>query len=159
VQFVLSRAWIPRPAFAMLTIFLLSCVYAIFVGTQDRGAVYAACVLGQTITQSFFLPFWSWRSSSLKGTTGTAFAFGLQSGVGQLGGVIGPQIFLSRYAPTYRVPFGVCLACIVGALLAAAVCWYLTREVEAEVQRVHRGRLKAHREGKLFNGQDIKYES
>lgn len=99
----------------------------------------------------------SGRSASMKGTTGTAFAFGLQSGVGQLGGVIGPQIFQSRYAANgYQVPYGVCCGAIGISLCAAVWSWYLTRDLETEVRRVHLERIKAKNEGKLFVGEDVR---
>ena len=102
---------------------------------------------------------YSGRSASMKGTTGTAFAFGLQSGVGQLGGVIGPQIFRSRYAANgYKVPYGVCCGAVGIAFFGAVWCWYLTRDLETDVRRVHLERIKAKKEGKLFVGEDVRVD-
>lgn len=96
------------------------------------------------------------RTSSLKGTTGTAFAFGLQSGVGQLGGVIGPQIFQSRYAADgYRVPYSICTAAIGGGLLGCLLCWYLTLKLEQDVRRVQKERIQAEQRGQLYTGPDV----
>lgn len=62
------------------------------------------------------------RSASMKSTTGTAFAYGLQSGFRQLGGVNGPQLFRSKYAAGgYRVSYGVCCGAVGISFLAA--CW------------------------------------
>lgn len=97
------------------------------------------------------------RTSSLKGTTGTAFAFGLQSGIGQLGGVIGPQIFRSEYAADgYKIPYSVCTATIAGGFFGCCLCWYLTRNLEWDVRRVRLNRIKAEREGRLYVEDDVK---
>ncbi|KAH8881405.1 retrograde regulation protein 2 [Thozetella sp. PMI_491] len=154
---VLKRAWFPRPLVALTIVLFEVAVFAIFISTNSKGAIYFACVTGSALSNSFAIPFWSWRSSSLKGTTGTAFAFGLQSGIGQLGGVIGPQIFQSKYGPTYRVPYSVCTACIAGGFFGCWLCYYLTASLEKDVRRVQLNRIKASKEGKLYAGDDIQY--
>ncbi len=150
-------------------------MFAIFIGTRERGAIYAACILGTGLSAAFAIPFWScrllrltvrtWctlliavagRTSSLKGTTGTAFAFGLQSGIGQLGGVIGPQIFRSQYASDgYKIPYSICTAAIAAGFFGGCLCWYLTRNLERDVRRVKLNRIKAEREGRLYVGDDF----
>lgn len=154
-------------------------VFAIFIATRERGAIYAACILGTLFSAAFAIPFWSCkeapqlfsvaikiigmltmfnigRTSSLKGTTGTAFAFGLQSGVGRLGGVIGPQIFQSRYAADgYRVPYSICTATIGGGFLGCVICWYLTQKLEQDVRRVQKERIQAEQRGQLYTGPDV----
>ncbi|CAI6100816.1 unnamed protein product [Clonostachys chloroleuca] len=154
--YILHKAWIPRPIFTISIVVLEVAVFAIFIATRERGAIYAACILGTLFSAAFAIPFWSWRTSSLKGTTGTAFAFGLQSGVGQLGGVIGPQIFQSRYAADgYRVPYSICTAAIGGGLLGCLLCWYLTLKLEEDVRRVQKERIQAEQRGQLYTGPDV----
>lgn len=156
--FVLGRAWVARPIVALAVCLVEVGVFAIFIGTRARGAIYAAGILGSALSNVFAIPFWSWRSSSLRGTTGTAFAYGLQSGIGQLGGVIGPQIFIAKYAADgYRVPYAVCTACIAGGFVGCLVCWYLTYDLEQDVLRVRRGKNAAHREGRVYAGRDVDY--
>ncbi|CAK7198065.1 hypothetical protein SEUCBS139899_000723 [Sporothrix eucalyptigena] len=156
--FVLGRAWVARPIVALSVCLVEVGVFAIFIGTRARGAIYAAGILGSATSNIFAIPFWSWRSSSLRGTTGTAFAYGLQSGIGQLGGVIGPQIFVSKYAADgYRVPYAVCTACIAGGFIGCLVCWYLTYDLENEVLRVRRAKNAARLEKRVYAGDDINY--
>lgn len=95
----------------------------------------------------------------MKGTTGTAFAYGLQSGVGQLGGVIGPQIFRAKYAANgYKVSYGICCASVGISFCAAVWSWWLTSDLEREVRRVHLERIRAKKEGKLFVGEDVRVD-
>ena len=158
VAWILKKALVPRP---LLTIIIVLCevaTFAIFLGSRSKGAIYAACVLGTMFSACLAIPFWSWRTASLSGTTGTAFALGLQSGLGQLGGIIGPQVFREKYAADgYRVSYGVCTAAIAGCFLANCVSWYLTRNLEWDVRRVQMQRIKAEREGRLFTEDEVKF--
>ncbi|KAF2802258.1 retrograde regulation protein 2 [Mytilinidion resinicola] len=155
--YILKKAWIPRPLFTLSIIFLETGCFAIFLGTRARGGIYAACVLGTMFSAAEAIPFWAWRTSSLKGTTGTAFAFGLQSGIGQLGGVIGPQIFRQKYkADGYKVSYGICLAAIAAGFFGGCWCWYITRNLETDVRRVRKNRIRAAKEGELYVKDDVK---
>jgi nitrate/nitrite transporter NarK len=97
------------------------------------------------------------RSSTLKGTTGTAFTLAFQSCVGQLGGVIGPQLFLEKWAYNhYKNSFIICAAFIIASFVANIWTWWLTRNVEWDVLRVRKERIKAEREGGVWAGDDVK---
>lgn len=156
--YILKRARLPRPVLTLVIVALEIITFAIFLASRARGAIYAACVLGTMFSACLAIPFWAWRTSSLRGTTGTAFAMGLNSGVGQLGGVIGPQIFRSKYAADgYKVSYAVCVGALGGCFLFNCLSWYLTRDLERDVHRVKRARNKAEREGRLYTEEDIKY--
>lgn len=90
----MKKAYITRPAFIM--IIMAGCVmsFGLLAGISTKAGVYAACVLGTMFYSVYFIPFWAWRPSTLKGTTGTAFTLAFQSCVGQ----VGPQLFQSKFA-------------------------------------------------------------
>ena len=74
-----------------------------------------------------------------------------------MGGVIGPQLFQSKYAHnSYKVPFAICAAAIGGGWLASAWTWWLTRNVEWDVRRIRRLRINAERGGNMFAEDDVK---
>lgn len=78
--------------------------------------------------------------------------------MGQLGGVIGPQIFRSKYAAAgYKVPYSVCTACIAGGFIGCLICWWLTWDIEKDVRRVRLAKIEAKKEGKLYTGEDVRY--
>ena len=96
------------------------------------------------------------RSATLVGTTGTAFTLAFQSCIGQVGGVVGPQLFQSRFAHNgYKTSFAICAAAIGGSWLANCWTWYLTAKNENDIRRVARLRIKAYREGRVWAGKDI----
>ncbi|GMF85247.1 unnamed protein product [Aspergillus oryzae] len=127
----LKQAYITRPAFCIISFF-------------------SVCITRQTNP----IPG---RTSSLKGTTGAAFTLAFQSCVGQVGGVIGPQLFQSKFAYNgYKTPFGICAGVIGAACLANLWTWWLTRNVEWDVRRIRRLRIKEERQGRIYADDDVK---
>ncbi len=123
--------------------------------TAGREGKYAACILGGAFINSFYPPYWAWRTGYVTGSTGAAFALGLQSSFAQLGSVVSPQIYQSRWASDgYRESFLICLSMICAAGLSVLYSWWLTRKVESQVIRVRREVLKAKREGREYDGRD-----
>jgi MFS family permease len=153
----MKRAYLTRPAFILLICTGAVAFFILLAASTNRYAIYIGCIFGMMFYSVYFIPFWAWRSSTLKGTTGTAFTLAFQSCVGQVGGVIGPQLFQSRYAYNgYKTPLWICAAAIMAGLLASCYTWYLTRNVEYDVRRVRRLRIKEEREGKIYAGDDVK---
>lgn len=152
----LEKAYLTRPAFvqpimAGMTIFFMLLLLS------SNIAIYVACILATMFYSVFFIPLWPWRAATLQGMTGTAFTLALQSSVGQIGGVVGPQLWQSKYAYNgYKTPFGVCAAFIIAGWLATLWTWWLTREVESDVKRVRRLRIVAEKQGQVFAGDDVK---
>lgn len=153
----LRRAYVPRPIFihalsvGILAFFIVLCV------PVSNGATYAAVVLGNAFYFVFFVPFWAWRSATLVGTTGTAFTLALQTSVAQVGGVIAPQLFQSKYAYNgYKTSFIICTVSVAIAIISNIWLTYLTWTVEQDTKDVRRERIRAEREGKVYTGEDVK---
>lgn len=153
----LRRAYVTRPLFIMilnagvLAFFIVLCV------PVSKGGTYTACVLGNAFYFVFFVPFWAWRSATLVGTTGTAFTLALQTSIAQVGGVIAPQVFQSKYAADgYKTSFIICTVCVAIAAGFNAWLWWLTRDIERDVRDVRRERIKAERQGQVFVGEDVR---
>jgi len=67
--------------------------FVLFFSVSSKAGIYVACIFGTAFYSLYFIPFWALRSASLRGSTGTAFTLGFQNCVGQIGGVVGPQLF------------------------------------------------------------------
>ncbi|KAK4443564.1 major facilitator superfamily domain-containing protein [Podospora aff. communis PSN243] len=153
----MKRAYLTRPAFIMWICSGALVFYIVLATSSNRYAIYIACTFGMMFYSVYFIPFWAWRSATLAGTTGTAFTLAFQSCVGQVGGVVGPQLFQSKYAYNgYKVPFAISAVAIGLGWLGSGVTWYLTRNVEYDVKRIRRLRIKAEKEGRIFAEEDIK---
>ncbi|RMD44888.1 hypothetical protein DV735_g359, partial [Chaetothyriales sp. CBS 134920] len=153
----LSKAYITRPAYIMiLCAGALAFFIALCVPGVPRGGIYIACVFGSMFYAVYFIPFWAWRSATLDGSTGTAFTLAFQSCIGQVGGVIGPQLFRSKYAYNgYKVSFAICAAAIGLSWLANVWTWWLTYDNERETLRIRRERIRASKHGQLYSGDDV----
>lgn len=153
---LLRKAYIPRPAF-VISLGTGQLIFFVLLATlSSKIGIYISCVLGTMFYSVWFIPFWSWRSGTLTGATGAAFGLAFQNCIGQVGGVIAPQLFLERYAYNgYKVPFAVMSAMVGGAWLMTAWNWYLTRDLEADVRRVRKLRNEAEDRGEVYIGEDI----
>lgn len=141
---ILGRGYIARPALVLTLGTLTLIFFALLATLTAKVAVYASCVLGTAFYSTWFIPFWAWRSATLTGATGAAFGLAFQNCVGQVGGVVAPQLFRERYARGgYRTPFAVCAAMTGGAWLFTVWGWYMTRGLERDVRRVRRRWVKA----------------
>ncbi|KAE8441803.1 hypothetical protein EG329_004316 [Mollisiaceae sp. DMI_Dod_QoI] len=157
LQWFMMKAYLTRPLIIILIVLGQVACFVIFLATSSKVGIYIACILGSVFYGVYFVPFWAWRSSTLKGSTGTAFTLALQTSVAQAGGVIGPQLFQSKWAYNgYKASFGICTAAIVVGFFANCYTWYLTRNVEWDVRRIRRERIKAKKTGRLFIEDDIK---
>ncbi|PSN74306.1 high-affinity nicotinic acid transporter [Corynespora cassiicola Philippines] len=152
----MSKAWIVRPALIMIIMSGMVACFVLFFTISNRIGIYIACTLGKAFYQSYFPAFWAWRSATLSGTTGTAFTLGLQSGIAQLGGVIGPQLFQSKWAYNgYKTSFAIAAAFQIVGWVSNMWTWWLTRNTEYDVMRVRREKIKARREGRTYGRDDI----
>ncbi|KAL0767881.1 hypothetical protein CaCOL14_008856 [Colletotrichum acutatum] len=153
----MSRAYIVRPAYIMILMSGMVVCFVLFFTITNRYGIYISCILGTLFYQSYFIPFWAWRSATLSGSTGTAFTLGLQSGIAQLGGVIGPQLFQSKFAYNgYKTSFAIAAATTIASFVANLWTWWLTRNTEYDVMRVRRKILKARKLGKVNFDDDIR---
>ncbi|KAF6810374.1 high-affinity nicotinic acid transporter [Colletotrichum plurivorum] len=156
-SWLVSRAYIVRPAYIMILLFGMVVCFVLFFAITDRYGIYISCILGTLFYQSYFGPFWAWRSATLSGSTGTAFTLGLQSGVAQLGGVVGPQLFQSRFAHNgYKTSFAIAAATTIASFVGNLWTWWLTRNTEYDVMRVRRKVLEARKRGKVNFDDDIR---
>jgi len=153
----LDRAYTTRPLFILPMVLGAFVCFLVFCTVSNHAGVYVACIFGTMFYSVYFIPFWAWRSSSLIGSTGTAFALAFQSCVGQVGGVIGPQLFREKWAYNgYKTSFAICAAAIGAGLFANLWTWWLTRNIEWDVRRIRRLRIKAAKKGDLYVEDDIK---
>ncbi|KAF4842427.1 MFS transporter prlL [Colletotrichum siamense] len=157
---ITSRAWAPRPLMCICTVLGTIVCFILFFSVSGKAGLYAACILSQFFSSSYYVPYWSWRTSIMAGSTGASFAIGLQSSVAQLGAAIGPQFFQSkwahnRYRNSFFIGFGITLA----ALLTNTWTWWLTKRIERRVVEIRRDTLRARREGRAYEGRiDIDVE-
>ncbi|KAI2605093.1 high-affinity nicotinic acid transporter [Hypoxylon fragiforme] len=153
----LGKAYIVRPLYIMFIMTGMVVCFVLFFTLDSRIGIYIACILGTTFTSSYFIPFWAWRTATLRGSTGSAFTLGFQNAIGQVGTVTAPQLFQQKWAYSgYKQSFAIAAAGTVAAFFANLWTWWLTRNTEYDVMRVRRLIRQAKKEGKVFHGDDVK---
>ncbi|KAK8168174.1 major facilitator superfamily domain-containing protein [Phyllosticta citrichinensis] len=152
----LKRAYIPLPAFLILSGASMLVFFILLAVLKSNIGIYVAVTFGSTFYATWFIPFWAWRSATLKGATGAAFGLAFQNCIEQVEGVVAPQLFQSKFANNgYKTPIAVCAGATAGAFLASWWAWWLTRHVERDVMRIRRLRAKAERKGEVYADDDI----
>jgi nitrate/nitrite transporter NarK len=134
---------LPRPLYPLLVQGVVLACYGVLVVYPSNGAVYAATLVGNAFTAAFYPLMWPWRVQTTARATGSAFSIGFVNSYGQIGGAIGPQIFLAKYAPRYQQSFGAAMACVGACALATLATWWVTRQTERDTRRLRRARVRA----------------
>lgn len=130
--------------------------FVVFFTVSDRIGIYMACILSNAFFNGYYLIFWAWRSATLSGSTAAAFTLAFQSGLAQVGVIVGPQLFPSKWAYNrYKNSFAIAGAFTIVSFLANLWTWWLTRNTEYDVMRVRREILKARAGGKVLASDDI----
>ncbi|KAH8600105.1 major facilitator superfamily domain-containing protein [Bisporella sp. PMI_857] len=132
----MGRAYLPRPAFIMFICVGASVLFVLLAAMRDKYAVYIGCIFGSIFRGMYIIPFWPCaRSSTLVGTTGTAFTLAFQS-----------CLFQSNYPHNgYNIPFAVCAAATGAGWIFSMWTW-----------GIRRPRLEARKEGRVFADDDVK---
>ncbi|WWC93185.1 hypothetical protein V866_000018 [Kwoniella sp. B9012] len=145
---------IPKPLYLIGAITWTMTSFFCLAFVKNKPALYALTIFAKIGSASFFAVLWPWRSQTMKGATSTAFVFSFQNGMAQWSGMIGPQVFRSKYAPRYTIPFMVCVIFQFLAGLTASLGWYLSKDTEKAVRQEAKIRREEARQQKL----DEKYE-
>ncbi len=147
---------VPRPLYMLGAEVFVIASFLVLALVKDKPVLYAFTLIAQGTNQAYYSVLMPWRAQSVHGAAGASFAFALQNGVAQIGGIIGPQVFRAKYAPNYRVPFAVCMAFQGVAFLLALFTWWVTRDVERETRRVAAERKRvAKEEGRVSDKQVV----
>ncbi|EXJ77325.1 hypothetical protein A1O3_09551 [Capronia epimyces CBS 606.96] len=116
-------------------------------------ALYTFFIVACGCTFSIYPILWPERVRSVEGTTTAAIAFGLTNAVGCLAGIIGPQIFQTKFGPRYRLSYGIALVFLVGSSISVVAAWYFCRRKFArqlqEINEPHGVEVIAEEDGDL----------
>jgi nitrate/nitrite transporter NarK len=69
---------------------------------------------------------------------------------GQIGGAIGPQLFNSKYAPHYTVPFSVAMVLVGLCAILTLITWWVTWDTERDTRRLKLSKIAAEKRGETI---------
>ncbi|KAG6357478.1 hypothetical protein INS49_013355 [Diaporthe citri] len=145
--FFADNGRLPRPVYPLTLMAIILACYGVMVAYPSNGAVYTATPIANAVASSWFPMMWPWRVQTTSRATGSAFSIGFVNSYGQVGGAVGPQIFLRKYAPRYTQSFGAAMACVGACVAVTLVTWLVTRDIERETRRLKRAKVKASKDG------------
>ncbi|KAJ3915429.1 major facilitator superfamily domain-containing protein [Lentinula edodes] len=125
---VQMRKW--NPYWVAMGLEIVNIICYVLLLTVDVVVVRYLALLVSTATAGSVYPIlWPNRVKAAHGTTAAGIAIGITNAVAQFSGILGPQVFLSVYGPTYRVSFLICVGLLAGAVVFIAMSGALLGEL------------------------------
>ncbi|KAJ3775794.1 major facilitator superfamily domain-containing protein [Lentinula raphanica] len=125
---VQMRKWNPYMVAIGLELINIIC-YTLLLTVNSTTIRYLALLISTATAGSVYPILWPNRVKAAHGTTAAAIAIGVTNALAQFSGILGPQVFLSVYGPTYRVSFIVCIGLLAGAVVFIALSGALLGEL------------------------------
>lgn len=98
----------------------------------------------------------SWAAANVSGQSKRATATALTITIGNLGAVLGTQLYRPNTAPRWYLGHGFALGYLVGNLIVVSTLWFtLTRENNRKLERQARGELGP--EGAITSDEDVRW--
>jgi len=104
---------------------------------QDRAGVsYAGTFFAAAGIYPAVAIMLSWPANNVSGQTKRCIANAMQISIGNLGAVIGTQLYRSESSPRYFIGHGFALGYLVANIIVVAILWQVLRRENAEKERV-----------------------
>ncbi|KAH9888308.1 major facilitator superfamily domain-containing protein [Xylariomycetidae sp. FL2044] len=130
-----NTARLPIPLFPIFCCVVVIACYSVLVVYPNDIGVYLAMIIGNAFGTAWFPVMWPWRSQTVNGATGSAFAIAFVNSYGQVGDAVGPQIFQDKYEPKYQLPFAVSMALVGLCGITNLVTWWSTHRTESDTRK------------------------
>jgi predicted MFS family arabinose efflux permease len=120
---------------------IVICVCYIILLTVNRAIVkYVFVTLATACVSCVYPLMWPERIRAARGTTGAGLGIGITNACAQLSGIVGPQLYQTRFGPEYKLSFSVSIAMLAGAVAMMGASWYLVsrRDKKETAQRTTR---------------------
>ncbi|KAK0219920.1 MFS general substrate transporter [Armillaria fumosa] len=123
---------IPRPVYMLVSLVFLIGTFIGLAVCRNNSGLLTLILLTAIPYAAYQVMIFPWRSQSIKGSSYASFAFAFQNSVGQIASIFAAQIFQSKYAPRYTIPYIVCIVFFALALLAVLFTWYFSYDTEKQ---------------------------
>jgi nitrate/nitrite transporter NarK len=99
------------------------------ITVKNPVAKYVFVMIATAASQSFFAIIWPERIRAARGTTTAGLAIGITNASGQLMGIVGPQVYQSKFGPTYRISYICSIALLITCIGAVITSWFLSKRI------------------------------
>lgn len=115
----------------------LACIGYIILLSQNRPAVsYVGTIFAAAGIYPAVAIVLSWPANNVSGQTKRCIANALQISIGNLGAVIGTQLYRNESKPRYFLGHGFALGYLVANIIVVSILWQVLRRENAEKARV-----------------------
>lgn len=150
------RARLPLPVVPLFYMVITLACYSVLYTYPNNGGVYAATIIAAGMGNAWYPAMWPWRLQTTSKATGSAFAIAFVNSLGQIGSLVGPQIFRDKYAPKYTTSFAVAMGFTGFCIVMISSTWWVTRNTEKQTRHMRTIRIAAAKRGELvLNDVDI----
>jgi LPXTG-motif cell wall-anchored protein len=101
--------------------------YILLLVIRSPVAKYLIISVAVACSTCVYPVLWPERIRAAHGTTTAGLAIGITNASAQLMGIVGPQVYQSRFGPEYRVSYATSIGLLVGAVAMIAGTWWLVR--------------------------------
>ncbi|KAF2169082.1 hypothetical protein M409DRAFT_65369 [Zasmidium cellare ATCC 36951] len=118
-----------QPWITAMCLEVITCIcYILLIVVKNSIAKYCLLSIAISCSICIYPILWPERIRAAHGTTTAGLAIGLTNASAQFSGLVGPQVFQSRFGPTYKVSYSVSIGLLAGAIVSIAASWYLVRK-------------------------------
>ncbi|KAK5106595.1 hypothetical protein LTS08_000716 [Lithohypha guttulata] len=124
------------PWIAALCLEVFACIcYVVLICVRPPIIRYIFVTFATACSICIYPIIWPERIRAAHGTTTAGLAIGTTNAAAQLTGIVGPEVYQSKFGPMYRVSFSVSIGMLVGAILVISATWYLVRRRDLEAMK------------------------
>ena len=114
----------------------LACIgYIILLSQHRAGVSYLGTIFAAAGIYPAVAIVLSWPANNVSGQTKRCIANALQISIGNLGAVIGTQLYRSESSPRFFLGHGFALGYLVANIFVVGLLWYVLRRANAEKAR------------------------
>ncbi|KAE8408113.1 major facilitator superfamily domain-containing protein [Aspergillus pseudonomiae] len=118
------NCWIVAIALELVSIIS----YIILLTTDNTIVKYIFIMISNAAASCVYPVIWPERIRAVKGTTSSALAIGITNACAQLMGIVGPQVYQSKFGPSYHVSYGTSIGLLSGTVIFIVLSWRLLRQ-------------------------------
>ncbi|KAF7188202.1 MFS transporter prlL [Pseudocercospora fuligena] len=131
-----------NPWTAAISLEILACIcYIILICVRNSIAKYILIMIATSCSICIYPILWPERIRAAHGTTAAGLTIGLTNAAAQMTGIVGPQVYQSRFGPTYKVSYEISIGLLVGAVASIGVTWWLIRRRDLVVEETEEERV------------------
>jgi hypothetical protein len=133
-----------RPWTTAIAIESLACLcYILLIVIHDPIAKYVLVTIATACSICIYPILWPERIRAAHGTTTAGLVIGLTNAAAQMAGIVGPQVYQTKFGPRYVVSFAVSIGLLAGAIVSICVTWWIVegrdRAIVERKEQAHEG--------------------